>query len=253
MAISRGFTFNYRFAVSSQNPFWSGQGEGNACYGNVDRLVGPRPRFELQAGWLTLFPTEGRTQSVLTREFSDVERPPLEPAREAAMYAAAAESREAYKEAEEIAAKTCDRRDIAGFTEAIIEAMPHVHRRLGITRDVASYALLVGEGLGTVLQIGDTLEFVRNGNGDFPERAQWPGVTPEVHVRVKGQMFRLLNGQEVYIDPYYVPWARGNTSAIGFEFAARAVYAAGRLDPGIQKELFIDAARQLTAAKVRLL
>ncbi len=260
MSIAPKLTFMYQFAVEFHSSHcWSGPGAGQAFFGNAEGIVGPRPRFELRAGWLTLFPTDGWTQSLPTRVFSDVERSPQGSRR----LAAAA-------------------------------------RR----RDLASYALFVGDALGKVLRIGDQLQFYRNGNGDFcytalrdsditfsagsvgrvehngpiavwqecdrhfnPNAAglkeKYPDMPvaesievhrPHVTVRVKDQIFHLLDGEEVRVDKYYVFLARSNQKvpAIAFEFRPRAVHAAGFVGE-LGKEPIIDAARQLLAPKIKTL
>ena len=327
MAISPKLTFTYQFAVqrhpgqsagsissqgsasgaAPQNLCWTGQGSGSSVYGNVDGLVGTRPRFELHEGWLTLLPTGGWTQSFPTRSFSDVERPPQgldSAARVAAIKAAGTEFFEAQKEAQKEAASRSVRGDIASYTKAMNESMADALRRRSLTRDLASYAVFVGEALGNVLRIGDEFKFSRDASGDFrysvvrnsemvfsagsvgrvdgggpmavwqeydsrpnpfaeatkkklPNMrvAEWIDVhRPYVSARVKDQMFHLLDGQDVHIDPYYVFLARSNKNvpAIAFEFTPRAVYAAGCLGE-LGKELIIDAAHQLTAPIARML
>jgi hypothetical protein len=83
--------------------------------------------------------------------------------------------------------------------------------------------------------------------------AEWTDVhRPYVSIRVKDQMFHLLDGR-VRIK-YYVFPARSNKNvpAIAFEFTPQAVHFAGCLG-ALGKELIIDAARQLTAPMVRTL
>ncbi len=269
-------------------------------------MVGPRPRFELHAGWLTLVPTEGWTQSLSTRWFSDVERPPRSDGatRVADIKAIGAEFLEAQREAHKEAASRSVRGDFASCTKAMDEALAGALLRRGLTRNLASFAVFVGEALGSVFRIGDEFKFSRDGNGDFrysvvrnsemvfsagsvgrvddgesiavwqeydrhpnpnaealkkefPNMrvAEWIDVhRPYASVRVKDQIFHLLDGQEVHIDPYYVFLARSNKNvpAIAFEFTPRAVHSAGCLG-ALGKELIIDATRQLTAPIVRLL
>jgi hypothetical protein len=77
---------------------------------------------------------------------------------------------------------------------------------------------------------------------------------PYVTARVHDQIYHLLDGEEVNIEPYYVFLARSDKSVpiFAFEFTPRAVHAAGRLDV-IQKELIIDAAQKLMWPKVSML
>jgi len=92
MAIAPNLTFRYEFAVqnhefsqstgpvspqdiasgvASQNVRWSGQGSGGASFGKGEGMVGPKPQFELGAGWLTVFPSGQWTQSLPLHWFSD--------------------------------------------------------------------------------------------------------------------------------------------------------------------------------------
>ncbi len=85
--------------------------------------------------------------------------------------------------------------------------------------------------------------------------AEWIYVhKPYVSARIQGQQFHLLDGQEAFIEPYYIFLARSNQKvpAIAFEFTPRAVHSAGRLDL-VSKEQIIDAAHKLTRQRVRLL
>ena len=77
---------------------------------------------------------------------------------------------------------------------------------------------------------------------------------PYVTARVKDQVFHLLDGEDVHIEPHYVFLARSNKNVpiFAFEFAPRAVHGAGRLD-AVGKEMIIDAARQLMVPKMRIL
>jgi hypothetical protein len=190
MAISPSLTFRYQFSVqcddgssggsiSSQgsgtgvtllNKCWNGSGIGQASFGGGEGIVGPRPRFELCAGWLTLLPTDGWTQSFPTRWFSDIERPPQPldgAARLAAIKTSGTEFLEAQKEAQKLAASRSVPGDFASYTKALKEAMADALRRRGRTRDLASYAIFVGEALGEAFRIGDEFRFSRDGNGDF--------------------------------------------------------------------------------------
>jgi hypothetical protein len=143
---------------------WAGHGKGG------EGLVGTDPKFDLAAGWLTLFPTAGWTQSFPTRWFSDVERPPQGPdsaAQVAAIKAAGTEFLEAQKEAHKEAAARIVPGDFASYTKATNEAMAGALRRRGLTRDLVSYSVFVGEALGSVLRMGDEFAFSRDLNGDF--------------------------------------------------------------------------------------
>jgi hypothetical protein len=66
MAIAPSLPFHYRFEASL-----SGDGYGTAVFAGTDGIAGPKPRFELHAGWLTLLPSEGWTEPLQLRHFSD--------------------------------------------------------------------------------------------------------------------------------------------------------------------------------------
>src|ERR1035441_363169 len=79
MAIDPQLTFRYQFSVRAsgvEQGAWAGEGAGRADFGQAEGLVGPRPRFELSSGWLTLSPTEGWTRSFPAGAFSDAQRRP---------------------------------------------------------------------------------------------------------------------------------------------------------------------------------
>jgi hypothetical protein len=85
-------------------------------------------------------------------------------------------------------------------------------------------------------------------------------VRPYVSVRVNDQVFHLLPGQDVYVDPHYVFLARSNYHNKGlhmmFGYNSPAVYAAGsmsELRKELTKEVIKNAAHQLTASKTRIL
>jgi hypothetical protein len=161
MAISPAHTFQYRFAVEA----WragaaAGQGSGAPIWGSGDAMVGPRPRFELSSGWLTLYPTEGWTLSLPHRWFSDVERRPL-------TVDDVKRSGEEFRKASEEAWAMVRQSGQATSLEAHNIAMAQVQRQRGMTRDLASYSLFVGAALGEALRAGDELNFSRDGNGDF--------------------------------------------------------------------------------------
>lgn len=161
MAIDPKLTFVYRFAVEEQernhpeHTSWSGKGSGKASFRNAKGMLGPRPQFVLSEGWLTLRPSDRWTQSLPIRYFSDAK--PLEPSdEEQASY------REDRRNA--IAAATRDGQVDWDLLKRLTE---EADRRSGRKRDLASYALYVGQALGKVLRAGDELNFSRDGNGDF--------------------------------------------------------------------------------------
>jgi hypothetical protein len=307
MAIPSNLTFTYEFTVQKSDlsepvlptgcePCWSGQGSGQAGYGPSGGIAGPRPRFELSAGWITLFPSEGSAPSLPARSFSDVEGLRHRNS-DAALW------RDAGLDAVRTAANR-SRQGERTFVEAMQDAMKDEVRLRRLMRDVASYSVFSGEALGNVFRIGDEFRFSRDGNGDFyysvrrnsetvfsagsvgwvdyggpiaiwqehdrhpnpnveAPRKRLPNVRvaeffdvhrPYVSVRLKGETFQLLDGQEVYEDPYYVFLARSNRNVpnIAYEFTPRAVHSAGRLDL-LDRDLIVDAARQLTIPKTKLL
>ena len=94
-----------------------------------------------------------------------------------------------------------------------------------------------------------------------------------VHVRVNGQVFHLVDGRDVYVDPYYVFVARTSSLIQSTDSPMRAVHSFGRIDT-LANELIVkrdwrrwwkrrgyrdvkvlirDAAEQLTAPEVRVL
>lgn len=85
-------------------------------------------------------------------------------------------------------------------------------------------------------------------------------VRPYVSVSVNDQVFHLLEGQDLYIDPYYVFLARSNYNDKGLHLLdghhAPAVYSAGcigELQKELTKELVRNASQQLTASMTRIL
>jgi hypothetical protein len=180
----------------------------NSLAHDAEGLVGPKPTFELCAGWLTLLPTEEWTQSLSVRWFSDAEKPPLDQGQEA--------------------------------------MLAFFRHRINEKRNLKSFSLYVGDTLQNVLRVGDTLRFSRNELGAlsyFLERnrevilsagrlideggpvALWQEydsrpnpnagqkirgrpvaehirvIRPYVSARVHDQVFHLVAGQDAYVDP----------------------------------------------------
>src|ERR1039458_3996315 len=173
MAIDPQLTFRYQFSVRAsgvEQGAWAGEGAGRADFGQAEGLVGPKPRFELSSGWLTLSPTEGWTRSFPAGAFSDAQRRPEkmdEDARVAEIKAHGKQFQEAQEEALKEAAAKSVPGDYASFRKARREAMERALRRRGMTRDLVSYSVFVGEALGSVLRTGDQFNFSRDANGDF--------------------------------------------------------------------------------------
>jgi len=136
--------------------------------------LGPAPRFEWCAGWLTLFPTEGWSHPVSIVMFADVQQS-LTAERQAAYRQARIEAgHEALKE-------VAGREDFKGNHDALRMARKGAAeaalRRHGLTRDLASHSVFVGEALGSVLRIGDEMEFLRDGNGHLAYSVRRRGET----------------------------------------------------------------------------
>lgn len=204
-------------------------------------MVGPKPRFELCAGWLTLLPTDGWTQSL---RFRDQER-------NLTSYSVFA------GEAPENALRIGD--EFKFSRDANGDFLYSVRRSSETVLTAGSVGRHDEGGPVAVWQEYDSLP---NPNAEALKK-QLPGLpvaerlyVPRSYVsaRIKDQMFHLLDGGEVHVDPYYVFLARSNKNvpAFALEFTPRAVHSAGRLD-ALGKELIIDAARQLTAPKTRTL
>ncbi len=166
-------TFFYEFAVEnsgSPGEFWTGHGFSKAVLANFEGLAGTKPRFELSFGWLSLLPTEGWTRSLPIRAFSDQRKRWEMGAKEkladirthSELYNVA--QQEATKEASEKASMAEDPKTYREHERA---ALARALRRCGLTRDLASFSLLVGDALSRALRPGDSLQFSRDGNGDF--------------------------------------------------------------------------------------
>jgi len=166
-------TFDYQFAVqdSAFPPRqWFGHSSGRTYFKNVEGLAGPRPRFELSSGWLTLFPTDGWARSFPIRAFSDQPQPQEmdEKARAADLKAHSDVFLEAQKEAlKEAAEKVSPTEDFDAYMKEQNAALARALRRRGLTRDFASFSLFVGDSLSGALRTGDELKYSRDGNADF--------------------------------------------------------------------------------------
>jgi hypothetical protein len=77
-------------------------------------------------------------------------------------------SLEAHNEAlKEAAEKVSPKENFAAYMKEKNAALERALRRRGMTRDFASFSLLVGDTLSSALQTGDELKYSRDGNGDF--------------------------------------------------------------------------------------
>ena len=226
------FSCNYRFTVEAADSFTShGQGSGSAYFGNAEPLAGPEPAFEMSDGWLTLNPTNGWTRSLPLFFFS-------------------------------------------GYEDQINSMNPPYEMR-----NLQSFGIHVGDALQRVIQTGDTLHLTRNQAGDFSYRLKrngeevlragavsqrdeggpasiWQEIDREMRpmpekwpvlARINGQVFRLSDGAEAHVHPYYIFLARSslNFGGIGL-IPNQAVCAAGKLR-GLTRDLIRDAALCLTS------
>lgn len=126
-----------------------------------------------------------------------------------------------------------------------------------------------------VMHLGDSLRYSRGPNFDFHYSlvraseamlaagtvdaldrggpvAVWESHVAHVNVRVNDQMFQLVDGESVQVDPYYVFLARTSPVVRPLGPGPRAVHSFGRTDV-LARELIIDAADRLTAPDVRVL
>jgi hypothetical protein len=187
-------------------------------------------------------------------------------------------AREALKEAAEMISPG---KDFQGFLKEKAAALDRSLRRRGMTRDFVSFSLFVGESLSCALRTGDDLRYLRDANGDFRYSIERGSETvfsagtvgtcdsggpmaiwqeydrhpkPYISARIHGKNFHLTDGQGALVEPYYVFLARSNRTVppSAFEFTARAVHAAGRLDL-LRKEEITDAAYRLAKPYVELL
>src|SRR5262245_14543774 len=164
--------FDYRFELQRSDTaagYWHGQGSTLSTFLNSDGLVGPHPRCEVKAGWLTLFPTGGWSHSFSIRSFSDYVDPHRddEDARLAEFKRRSDEYLAIMKEAMEEAAVKVSAKDFKRFSKEHHAVQERLLRSRGWTRDLASYALFVGDSLAAALQHGDALKYSRDGNGDY--------------------------------------------------------------------------------------
>lgn len=165
---SPSLTFDYQLGLRPDR--WMGQGSGRSFFMDVEGLAGPKPRFELRSGWLTLFPTEGWARSFPTHALSG--QPKRHEMGKNARVADAKAHGEIFSEAEikamkEAAKKFPPKENLAAFIKAHGAVWERSLRRRGMTRDFASFCLFVGDMLSSALQTGDELKYSRGGNGDF--------------------------------------------------------------------------------------
>jgi hypothetical protein len=289
--ISPNTTFRYTFSVAVDGGSCFGQGTGRAySFGGIG-LLGFNPRFELNAGWLTLFPTEKPAQKFPNHWFlsgRETESPDEELRNTLTLQSGAVH--------------------VPGTTPIAWDRSKAFTAHVPPPwRELKSWALFVGDALESALSPGDALEVWRDGNRDVSYRAQrsqetilaagapnweddrgtcavWqesdrhpnpfenqptskpvhshkrsPAEWIRVHktfvtARLKEEVFHLDDGNEASIAPYYVFLARSNKAVpvIAFKFFPRAVYSVGRSDL-IEKGMIKDAAVRLIAPQTRWL
>jgi hypothetical protein len=160
-------TFIYQFEVRDSGfppQQWNGGGSGRPTFKNVEGLSGPKPRFELSSGWLTLFPTDGWARSFPIRAFSDLARPHKmdENARVADLKAHGDKFLEAQQEAlKEAAEKVSPKENFDAYMKEQNVARARALRRRGLTRDFSSFSLFVGDSLSIALRTGDELKLTQ--------------------------------------------------------------------------------------------
>jgi hypothetical protein len=272
---------------------WGGEGSGRASSGKSEGLVGPSPRFELSGGWLTIFPTEGFFRRLPLHWFSDAEPAQTRDWAAASFIRDSKEALVTARPSGDLTLKSIENandivsrrsygmRDIASFSLCVggaLERVLQVGDELKFSGDAGGdfyYAVLRNSQMifsaGSVIPADSGEDFAVWQEYDrFPNSsaleaklkhhagmpiAEWIDVhRPYVTVRVKDQLFRLLDGEALHIDRYYAFLARSNRNvpAISLDFTPRAVHAAGCLD-GIDKESIVAAAQQLTTFDTRML
>jgi hypothetical protein len=255
-------------------------------------MLGPAPQFVLAEGWLTLLPSDHWTRSLPSRSFSDfIPRRPtdsdlasyLEDQKNAIKVAV--RNGKIDKDALDRAMADANRRsgrmrDLVSYSLYVGEALGRVLRsgdelnfsrngngdfRYSVRRNlepIFSAGSVAGIDDGSPFAVWQEYDKYPNPNAEALN-AEIPGMPiaewihvhrPYVTARIHDQIFQLLDEEEAYVDPYYVYLARSNRNvpALVFEFIPRAVHAAGLMNEW-GKEMIVDAARQLTAPKTRVL
>ncbi len=222
----------------------------------AEGLVGPKPRFELCGGWLTLLPTDGWKQPLPVSKFSDAGRKPNP------------------NNLDEV-------RSLKSFSLNVGEALQDVVRpgdTLGFSRnEMGDFSYRLANNCEMILSAGHELaedgsmavwqEYDIEPNPDAGKSMH--GVTaaerinvtrPYVSVRLSDQVVHLFEGQDAYLEPYYVFLARSNYSSELIDLIVgggrRAVYSAGRIGKPrteLTKELVKNAAQRLAAPATRTL
>jgi hypothetical protein len=233
------------------------EGSPSDLSAEAEGLVGPKPRFELCAGWLTVLPTEGWTQPLPVRKFSDAAVRKPDP-----------------NDLDEV-------RSLKSFSLYVGEPLQNVVRPGDTLRfshnEMGDFSYHLAKNCEMILSAGHELDEggfmavwqeydsevnpnARKSMHGFltAERISVP--RPYVSVRLNDQVFHLLEGQDAYVEPDYVFIARSNYSSEILDFidggGRRAVYSAGRIgEPRkeLTKEIVKSAAHRLRAPATRTL
>lgn len=218
-------------------------------------LVGRNPRFELCSGWLTLLPSDGWTQPLPVRWFSDLDTGWPNNGNETrnlksfSLYVGTA-----LQNVLTVGDKLSFSRNQLGDIRYRVERNGELILSAGsMVNSGGPVALWQESDMAPNPNAGQTIGRLRTAE-------QIPVIRPYVTVRLNDRIFHLLAGDDAYDDPYYLFLARSNYDHRGFHLMpghnALARYAAGRLDEslnGLTKQLISDAARELTATKTRIL
>jgi hypothetical protein len=244
--------------TAAQQFSWGGQGCGRASFGEAEGLVGPRPEFVLSGGWLTLRPSEHWTQSFPIHWFSDAE--PRQPgtldtasyfedqqnAFQAAMSGGQLNMEVMRRSMEEANRRRGRTRDLASYSVYVGPALGGILRvgdELKFSRDGnGDYRYSVRRNAEIIFSVGPVARIDEGGpiavwqeydkqsnpyaqdlRARLPSQkiAEWIDIhRPHVTVRIREQMFYLLDGEEAFSEPYYVFLARSNKKVppIAFEF-----------------------------------
>jgi hypothetical protein len=291
VAIAPFFTFAYAFTVREcelRQPAELGASRPAICFsgqGGVrssrffESLAGPEPKFELFAGWLTLFPTMGWTNPVAfaTRDIWKSWSIYVGEAMQYAMrvgdtlhYSRDLVGDFAYSVVRSseviLRAGSIDGLDLGGPVAVWESREARRNPQLKEIREIMAARPSSANTVKGAKELRETLE----SSGRYFQVAEAHKVY--VDVRVNDRVFHLVDRQNVYVDPYYVFVARTSSLIQSTDCPMRAVHSFGRIDT-LANELIVkrdwrrwwkrrgyfdvkmlirDAAEQLTAPKVRV-
>ena len=252
------FTCQYEFTVqdcpdqTSPAPSWRGQGDGGAYFGGTEGLLGRRPGFELGAGWLTLFPIDGWTRTFPLFFFTGYEQPMDPPYEMRGLKSYAVHIGEALQNA---------LRPGDTFTFSCNTAGDYSYRLVRGSEQILRAGAVDPRDEGGSVAVWQEYDKTPNPKAgqlkkQFPSRpvAEWiQKIKPYVTVRMKDQVFHLIDGQDAHVDPHYAFLARTTLNLSGIAFIPhQAVFCAGNLGP-LTRELIRDAAHQLIKPQTRIL